>query len=122
VTAALVLYTDGEIREVDVDATRADVLTSYLDAETYDPIRVHAGAVLLVDRYATRDVAPLNVYASLLVFAARPGAFHGVNGTAILFGLDPDGEWTDVPTDLLALFHRLDALAEMVEEEEAETS
>jgi hypothetical protein len=110
VTTALVLYPDGEIREVDVDTTRTDVLLSYLDASTYDTIRIHSGAVLLVDRYATRDVAPLNMYASMLVFAARPGPFHGVNGATVLFGLDADGQWSDVPDDLLALFDRLDQI------------
>lgn len=110
-TIGLLLYPDGEIREIDVDPSRADVISTYLNnAETVDEIRVHAGAVLLVDRFATRDVAPLNMYASLLVFAARPGPFHGVNGTTILFGLDPDGEWTDVPDALLGLFAHLEGL------------
>jgi hypothetical protein len=109
-TTGLLLYPDGEIREIDVDTSRADVISSYLHAETVDTIRVHASAVLLVDRYATRDVAPLNMYASLLVFASRPGPFHGVNGTTILFGLGADGEWTDVPDVLLGLFAHLEGL------------
>lgn len=121
-TNALLLYTDGEIREVDVDPTRADVLSAYLHSESIDRIRIHSGAVLLIDRYATRDVAPLNMYASLLVFAARPGPFHAVNGATILFGLDADGDLADVPDDLLALFARLDDLADAVGTEEAGTA
>jgi hypothetical protein len=116
VTTALVLYPDGEIREIDVDTTRTDVLLSYLDASTFDVIRIHAHAILLVDRFATRDVAPLNMYASFLVFAARPGPFHGVNGATVLFGLDPDGEWTDVPDDLLGLFAQIDDLSDSIGE------
>lgn len=114
---ALILYPDGEIRNVDVDPGRPDVLAAYLDSEVVDPVRIHSGAVLLVDRYATRDVAPLNVYASLLMFAAHPGPFHGVNGTTILFGLDADGQWCDVPDDLLDLFRVLDRIVEDVVED-----
>jgi hypothetical protein len=109
-TTALILYTDGEIREIDVDPERPDVLAAYLDSQMVDPVRIHSGAVLLVDRYSTRDVAPLNMYASLLIFAARPGPFHGINGTTILFGLDADGQWSDVPDELLDLFRTLDSI------------
>ena len=106
----LVLYTDGEIREIDLDPTRRDVLLGLLDAEETAEISVPSdtgSVVFLIDPYATRDVAPLNVYATLYVFASRRRPFHGVNGTVLLLARNDDGDWADAPEPLVDVFRRL---------------
>lgn len=109
-TTALLLYTDGEIREIDLDPTRGDVILALLDTTTADEIEIDDEpdrVVFMFDRYSTRDVAPLNVYATLYVFASRREPFHGVHGDVLLLGRTVDGAWTDAPEPLVEIFHTL---------------
>lgn len=110
-TTGLVLYPDGEIREVDLDPGRPDVLAVALNAEG-EALRVDLSPrlVLFVDRWATRDAAPVNVYASLMELSAAHHAHeptHGINGPALLFGRTVDGEIVDVGDGVLELLRTL---------------
>ena len=117
-TVGLVLYADGEIREIDLDPQRADVVAATLNAaEIVEiPLDTIEPTVLATDLYATRDVAPVNVLATFLVFAVRrrnSQPFHGIyGGAALLFGLDADDQWTDVPDHLLIFLRALVAMGD----------
>jgi hypothetical protein len=117
VTTGLLLYPDHEIREVDVDLDRPDVVCQLLD--TTDPVTIDldtvSPTVLVVDSYATRDVRPTNLLATFLVFAVRREPFHGVNGIALLVGVDLDESLTDVPDYLVDYLRSLAAKVEEAE-------
>lgn len=106
----LLLYTDGEIREVDLDPTRTDVLCRLLDTTAVDVVEIDEEAAFLIDRYSTRDIAPLNVYASLYLFASHREPFHGLHGTILLLGRTPDGEFDDAPEPLVEIMRKLSAI------------
>jgi hypothetical protein len=116
-TTGLLLYPDHEIREIDLDLDRGDVVCEILDAT--DPLAVALNTVsptvLLVDKFATRDTRPTNLLATFLVFAVRREPFHGVNGTALLLGVDVDDAWTDVPDYLVDYLRQLAAKVEEAE-------
>lgn len=98
----LALYPDGEIRELDVDLARRDVLLAALDSTDVEEVRVGDRLVLFIDPWSTRDVAPVNVYASMLLLGAgQVDPFHGLHGPVIVFGLSLDSEPVDVPARLV---------------------
>ena len=99
----LVLYPDGEIRELDVDLARTDVLLAALDSTDVMRLDVSPTLVLFLDPWATRDVAPVNVYATLVLLGAdhNDAPRNAIHGPAILFGRSLDDEPDDVPARLV---------------------
>lgn len=101
----LVLYPDGEIREIDVDLARRDLLVAALDSTDVMTLDVSPRFVLFLDPWATRDVAPVNVYASLVLLGADHNAApDAIHGPAILFGRTIDEEPDDVPARVVGWF------------------
>ncbi len=101
-TLALALFPDGEIRELEIDLDRPDVICGVLDTPEYVRIDVDDRYGMLIDRYSTRDVAPVNVYATLVLLSAQPTTW-GISGPALLFGRTLDGDLDDVPDSLVEI-------------------
>jgi hypothetical protein len=105
-TFVLVLYAeDAEVRLVDVDVDRRDVLLGLLDTDAFSTYNFpELGSQLLLDDHGLRKKKPVNLAATMLIYGSGRRPLYPFLGDVILLGLTVDGETSDPPEDLLYLF------------------
>lgn len=94
-----------EVRLVDLDPDRTDVIRAYLGTTeiVFLPLD-RCRLILLIGGDPFLDGGPINLPATLLAYGAgRPGP-DPIRGPVLVFGLGRDNELADVPEDVLGLF------------------
>lgn len=104
-TEVILLYADGDVRAIDLDPSRGDVLRNLTGATTLGTINLRElGLTLWIDDEGLLRDLPLNLAGTLLVWGTGRRPVHPVVGTVVVVGLTHDGGYVDVPDDLLSLF------------------
>jgi hypothetical protein len=104
-TSALAFHADGEVRHLDLDLERADLLHSVLGTGQTDVFRLpELGCAILYDELSLVANTRLNLPVSLLLYGSRRRPLHPLHGPVLIVGLTGDDLLTDVPDDLLHLF------------------
>lgn len=95
---------DGiEVRLVDLDRDRSDVIRNLLGGVYFTLDLPGARLGLLIREDADRETY-LNLPATFLAYGAGRIGPDPIRGPVLLFGIDQDGQHTDVPEPFLALF------------------
>lgn len=96
--SAVLLDTNGDVRLVEVDPVRRDVILELLDAFDVDPI-ILDDLILVIDAHAAREGERLNLAASFLAWPR-----DAIRGDVLVFGRDEENAPTDVPDEFLLIF------------------
>jgi hypothetical protein len=105
---ALLFTTTGEVRETEVDPTRADILRMLIRSPEVETIDLpELGITILYDGLPD-GLSRMNLGGTMLLYAAsRRTPVHPLLGDLLVLGrADDDRELVDVPDSLIGLFHR----------------
>lgn len=97
--AAVLVDVFGDVRLVEVDPDRRDLILALLDADDVHPVNAPGRLTLLVDAHGARHGRRLNLSATFLLYPRDP-----VRGDVLVFGRGEGGTLTDVPDEFLLVF------------------